>query len=318
MVRYLNIDFKPGELTGRGPRAKPADLSVFVAYRFHSAKSTSFRSDLEQRLSIIESLRDLIVVDGKQILLGEKWSGKIREVLRRSKLIVAELTALSPEVLFECGYGFGLGKPILPIVEDSTWYSRLPRWITSLQIGNFENENGWKEIIDTIGKIINKTISIKHRHKPVPDPGAATWISGNDWFEEKKESFLNTIDRYDMNSPTTITPDEVENNSEYVLDELEKSSLIVASVDNVKIDTVVHFACGMVVSKNKTGASKRKMTRRVVLVTNENTNPENILSDSARRASHVIKIIKPHEFNDAIIRFGEMYRKWRQDCEILP
>lgn len=315
MVKYLNIDFKPGELTGGGPRAKPASLSVFVAYRFHSVKSTSFRTDLEQRLSSIESLRDLIVLDGRQVLVGENWSGKIKKVLSRSKLIIAELTALSPEVLFECGYGFGLGKPILPVVEDPGWHNRLPRWITSLQVGNFETENGWKEIVDTIDEIINKTKKIKHHHKSEPDPGAATWLSGKDWYEEKKESFISTMNRYDMNPSTIITPYEIENDSEYVIGELEKSSLIVASVDNVKTDAFVHFACGLVVSKPKTGASKRKMTRKVILVTNENAKPEDILSDSARRASLVIKIIKPNEFNAAITRFGKAYRKWRQDCE---
>jgi nucleoside 2-deoxyribosyltransferase len=317
MVRYLNINFKPGELTGGGPRSSPAALSVFVAYRFQASKSISFRSDLEQRLSSIESLRDVVVVDGKQILLGEKWSGRIRDVLSKSKLIVAELTSLSPEVLFECGYAFGLRKPILPVVEDPSWHSRLPRWITTLQIGTFENENGWKEIIDTIDKIINKIITIKYQRKFEPDPGAAIWIPGNDWYENKKEFLSSTANRFDMNIPVIISPEDVTNNSDYVLNEVAKSSLVIASVDNTDIDSLVHFACGMVVSKAKSGVAKRKMTRKVILVTNENTKLENIIADSARRASHVIKIVKPHQFNNAIIRFGELYRKWRQDCEKL-
>lgn len=316
MVEYMNVDLKDGELSGGGPRQKFKVVNIFVAYRFHSTESINFREELESRLLKTDSLSDVRVIDGRQILLGNNWSSQIRKAIEQSRVVVAELTALSPEVLFECGYAYGLGRPILPVVENSTWDSRLPRWLTTFQMGNFSSESGWKEIVDSIDQIVNKT---GPREKtvglPEADPGYAVWLPGTSLFEVGKDSLVTVTNRFDMNSPhTTFEVSDLFESSELVIEEVAKSSLLIASVGGISADTFVHFACGIVVSKPKTGVSNRKIMRRVILVVSKQMDKDKILSDSARRASHVVQIVNKGQLNDALIRYGEIYRRWRNDC----
>jgi len=315
----MNVSLKPGELSGSGPRSTRKTTSIFVAYRFHSEESQHFRDELEKRLKTTDSLKDVDVIDGKSVLLGDDWSGKIREALKGSKLVIGELTALSPEVLFECGYSRGVSRPMLPVVADQTWYPRLPKWLTALQIGNFSDEKGWEMILNTIDKSLNHGQIPKSNAKfPSPDPGQSVWLPGPTWFDARKDSLINVANRYDMNEPIIdLSAHDIENTYQIVIEHVCRASLIVAAIDNVSSDSFVHYACGLVVSKLKAGVSKRKLDRKLVLVVNDKTVPNSILSQSAIRAHHVIHSTDLEGLNNEIIKFGENYRRWRKDCEAI-
>ncbi|MCI0557634.1 MAG: nucleoside 2-deoxyribosyltransferase, partial [Nitrososphaera sp.] len=117
--------------------------------------SEQFRESLERKLSETECVRVVTVAVGKLVPLGEKWCGKIREVIKRAKVVIADVTALSPEVLFEVGFAHGLGRPTLPVVSEQSWVGRLPRWLTELQIGHFDSPEGWDNIVNAIDDAVN-------------------------------------------------------------------------------------------------------------------------------------------------------------------
>jgi len=317
MVNYLTVNLRRGELSGSGPRSTKRTVSLFIAFRFNATESIKFRESIDQKLSSTISLRDVEVLDGKAVLLGEDWSGKIRDLLKRAKLVVADLTALSPEVVFECGYALGVGRQVLPVVADPSWYNRLPRWLTTLQIGCFGNEEGWNSILDTIDKCLNKGQLPKQDFRPSPpDPGQSLWLPGPEWFAPRAESLVNVANRFDMNTPEIHTlQSDLEDAYKNVLEQASKASLIVAAVDNTPADAFVHYLSGLVVSKPKAGVSRRKLERRVLIVVNDATKPENILCDSARRAHKVVHVTTLAGLNDELLKFGESYRRWRKDCE---
>lgn len=317
MVKYVNVQLTPGELSGSGPRSVASPASVFVAYRFDSQQSQWFRDELERRFKCADSLKDVNVTDGRAVLLGDNWSGKIRDVLKQSRLVVAELTALSPEVLYECGLAHGFARSVLPIVADKDWYSRLPRWLTALQLGNFSNSEAWDAIIDTIDKCLNHGHAARAYPKlPSPDPGQAIWLPGPDWFDSRKDALINVANRYDMNEPImNISLYDIENAHDSVIEQIATASLVVASVDNLASDPFVHYACGLVVSKGSAGLSKRRLRRRVILVTNEKTNSETLVCESARHAHAAVCVTTLAGLSNELIKFGNSYQQWRKDCE---
>jgi hypothetical protein len=93
--------------------------------------------------------------------LGEKWSGKIRDVIIRARVVIADVTALSPEVLFELGFAHGLARATLPVVSGQHWVGRLPRWLTELQIGHFGSPEGWDAIVNSIDQAVNGRVAKK-------------------------------------------------------------------------------------------------------------------------------------------------------------
>jgi hypothetical protein len=99
VVRYSIYKLKPGDLTGSGPRKRKAD-SIFVAFAFGDQGSSAVRIKFEQRLKQTVSLRILHVTDG-HVPVGISWAREIRRRLSNARLVVADLSLLSPEVLFE-------------------------------------------------------------------------------------------------------------------------------------------------------------------------------------------------------------------------
>ena len=244
MVEYVTVKFKDGELSGSGPRAGKRNPTLFCAYRFRSNESKRFRDELEHRLLDTDSLRDVSVVDGKKVLIGEQWSPGIRDILRRARVVIADITALSPEVLFEVGFAHGLERPTLPVVQHHNWLSRLPRWLTDFQIGNFSSDEGWNDIINTIDLAINGPGLTKLPRKfPPPGPGQAVWLPGPPWHEQNREKLASIANRYEMPEPEmSIIKDDLIERADEVIDTIAKSTLLIAPLDNSSSDTLVHYS----------------------------------------------------------------------------
>ena len=53
------------------------------------------------------------------IHLGESTDQSIRQMIEKSDFVIADLTGNNPNVMYEVGFAQGLGKSILPIVQES-------------------------------------------------------------------------------------------------------------------------------------------------------------------------------------------------------
>lgn len=52
-------------------------------------------------------------------ILGQAISDKVRDEISRSDALVADITFSNPNVAYEIGYAVGLGKPIIPVINNS-------------------------------------------------------------------------------------------------------------------------------------------------------------------------------------------------------
>ena len=51
--------------------------------------------------------------------LGEPIEQSVRQMIEKSDFVIADLTGNNPNVMFEVGFAEGIGKSILPIVQDT-------------------------------------------------------------------------------------------------------------------------------------------------------------------------------------------------------
>ena len=57
-------------------------------------------------------------VKPSDIAAGTEWKAGIQDVLRRSDVVVADLSGADPNVIFEVGLAFGMLKPVLLLSQD--------------------------------------------------------------------------------------------------------------------------------------------------------------------------------------------------------
>ncbi|MBA3874179.1 MAG: toll/interleukin-1 receptor domain-containing protein [Chloroflexota bacterium] len=51
--------------------------------------------------------------------IGESFEQSIRQMIERSDFVIADLTGNNANVMYEVGFAQGLGKSVLPIVQES-------------------------------------------------------------------------------------------------------------------------------------------------------------------------------------------------------
>jgi len=320
-VNYSIVRLSGSELTGGARRIEKANPRIFVAHRFSARESREFREKLAYEVNKSEKLSDVEIVDG-HVLPGKKWATEIRGLISKSRLVVADVTSLSPEVLFECGFAWGLSRPILPVVQDEKWVSRLPRWLTDLQIGNFTTESGWKDLIDSIAENLIRGRARRHR-LPEPIPGKTVWLRGSSHFEEHRVKFDHIAGRFNLAvSKDESLPDDLGEADESLINEVCRCSLLVASLNNTAADSFVHFAAGVVAAHPSAGVAKRKLNRMVVMAMVSRINTEEILAaDGARRTAGVVSVVGLDELETELLRFGRLYTNWltsQEDEGLIP
>src|SRR5207249_8089711 len=131
-LEIVVVDIQTDDLF-RGRRGGPAAQkpAIFCAYRMTSPQSLQMRHDLESRL---DAATNVFVLDGR-VADGEPWASTIRDRIKRSRLVVADVSGPSREVLFELG--FARNKALVTIVETDQHRERLPRWLPSFQMSAY-------------------------------------------------------------------------------------------------------------------------------------------------------------------------------------
>lgn len=312
MANYITYNPKEGELTGGGPRKKKK-RSVFIAYSFTGNDGPQFRLDIEAHINASPSLQSINVVDG-HLPIGDHWASKIRERLSASSLVIADFSTVSPEVTFECGFAYGLNKPILPVVNTFDNIGRLPRWLTALECGCYMDGSGWTKILDSISEQLQRKSNTRSMPKPnVGVPYSAVLYGSGPGFQRLEEELKGSASRYGFDSRAIQKNEEINIADEE--DELAtaicSASFLICMLDGGSSDTLAHFAAGALVAQPSSGVAKNKLNRKALMVLDQDMDHSILVADSARRSVRHVQVMAIDKVLESLHAFGNKFKSWK-------
>jgi hypothetical protein len=285
-----------------GPSHPPA---LFVAYRMDFADSMSFRRKVEASIRSHPALAGIQVLDGK-VAGGMLWANEIRERIKRARLVVADVTGMRGDVLFEMGFAFGLRKPFIPVVSSPEDRQELPRWIAARQIDHYGSEDGLLRLITSIAARLADRGSPPEARSSTPIPGKAIWLGKTtEWREHVLEVFKTSAAHEGMTAEL-LTPDAPE---ETILSTATRASLAVVALDGGRMDSLNHFVCGSIVARPMSGY-QRLLGRRVLVLEDPALQPFTLMADSLGRCAEVVSRIERDDLRNHIRHYGKEYREW--------
>ena len=285
----------------RGAQKAP---SIFIAYRMQNAESKEFRTSLQRAIAEHPQLSYLLIKDG-HVLPGETWAEKIRERIRSARIVVGDVTGLRPDVLFEVGFAYGMGRVIIPVLSKTAEISLLPRWLGATQLAHFGDRPGIGNILTSLSAYLADPEYEKPNRTPQAIPGIAVWLRKLPWNETALERFITAAQREDLRFEVHGDPDP----DERIIRRAASASLLVISLDGSRADALMHYVCGAVIAKPTTGYG-RKLDRKIMIVEQDPTWKGKYVADSLRRCQSIVDLVTPDTIAQRVEDFGKAYRKW--------
>ena len=304
--KEIHITLKEGELfAGGGGFVKQP--SVFVAYRMRSEESANFRRDIEAEIRGTPRLTGVQVLDG-HVYGGTEWATEIRKRLSSSRLVLADVTGMRPDIMFELGFARGLNKPIVPIsMAKNGAVGRLSPWLTSIQVISLKNKDAMRNIVGSIlGHLSDHEINVRSR-LPGPVVGKAIWLRKLSWNAAICSKFVTLCTNSALLHEVLV--DDMEEGK--LVKEASRANLLVACLDGSMKDSLVHFVCGAIAAKPKPSGS---LTRRILLVTDPRKANRELVADSLRKCHDAVTIVTPAQVIDQVTLFQRDYSKWTQSA----
>lgn len=298
LTTYLEKDRYLREPGGGGPSKKP---TVFIAYRMSSNASRKFRSELELLLD------DCTIKDG-HVGPGVDWAPEVRRRIKNSKLLVADLSGPSREVLFELG--FAGNKDMIPVALDQAAWATLPRWITSKQVQEYAS-GGIHNIAESVRLRVQSQRRVRNRPPPVPGQLAFITRRGGGWFDSTRARIELLCNEYETDFFEYLEEDL---QSPEDLRAALRASIIVGVIDGLQQDYVVHYLLGDIVRRSPAGAGSKEGQglKRVGIALLETRASEQYVADSLRRvSSSQIADVTPEEIDRPLRQALERYRRLR-------
>lgn len=293
------------EFLGRGSGGRRhTDPSIFIAYRMNDPSSCKMREDLEHALNETGRVK---VLDGN-VDEGLAWADTIRRRIDKSKLIVADITGPSREVLFE--YGFARNKYVIPVVHRPRDQNMLPKWITIIQFPPPYEGGEINRLADSIAtKVVTRPDG--HRLRPAPVPGTALWIQDDrsSWADLHYERTRNRLAERSVDLERRMAS-EIESDEE--LRSCLRSWLLVACIDGLEADYLGHFLLGDVVARQRAGVGKgrgQSVQRLGIALTEDSPSP--YVADSVVRAvGRSLKVASTSALDAAVGAGVDRYRNF--------
>jgi hypothetical protein len=311
MVNYYVIEITRQDLVGGGGRPSPRP-AVFVAYDFDSPQSEKFRLDLEADIRRTSALATIDILDGHSFV-GEYWPKEVRRNLKRAKLTIADLSVLNRDVLFECGFAWGLGRPILPVAFAPESHTRMPSWFTDIQFGHYSTVEGKDHILNSLAHHLKKQSRSKGRvgGRVKGNPCAVAIIGGELLDPSVIDRVRAACNQYGMDVPCEIRDaSSLESVESHQVDETVQASLFVGLLNGGTSDTFLHFAAGAILSAPTSGGSKARLQKLVLLVVPDETDKLSMTPTSARKVKEV-RVVTPQQLHNELVGYGQRYENWR-------
>lgn len=302
-------------LGGRRARAK---VSIFCAYRMQQPASVTFLAELEHEVRRHPALSAAKVsVSSGKTDPGERWATTIRNRIGKAKAVVADVTQMRPDVIFEAGFAYGRSTPVIPVVEQRQDRRAVPRWLTDLQTAVFTEQAGMSGIINRIVTILNDPRAAR-RGPPKPAPGKVVWLRTLDWnlapLEQARAAALHeglVLEVYpcDDDPPTSSDADDIEDVAvEILIEKAARAHLLAISLDGTSRDDLMHYVAGAVAAKPKTGTDGA--SRRVLAIYKPGYTPNDLVADSLNRVTEVVRPIEIGQVRDEFKSFAASYKRW--------
>ena len=309
-IKPITLSMKATELL-RSPGGGKKSRVIFVAYRMRIAESKGFRRQLEDLMHSRRDLATTDIIDG-QVPAGVKWAEKIRDRIKKSKAVVADVTGMSLEVLFELGFAYGLRKAVIPVISKSSEIFKLPPWLAATQVGTYESREGLLSICSSISTHLSDP---EYAQPPKPAqavPPLAVWLRELEWNKHSLEQFRIAAQKESLKIEvfSELTDDE------NVIRRAACASLLIANLDGTEFDSLIHFVCGAIVAKPKAGTGGT-LPSRVLIIEEPTQKQMSFLADSLSRCQDVVKIVSLDKIRDETLSFGKMYNKWSEKKPIL-
>jgi hypothetical protein len=285
-----------------GPGAVP---SLFVAYRMHFEESKRFKRRLEDLIRVHPSLAHWRFADG-QVPAGTNWPTAIRGRINKSKVVVADVTGMRPDVLFELGFAFGLRRHFIPVVSKPEERGKLPYWLGATQVGHYDDAAGMAGIVSSIEAHFYDPEFSKTPRPPSPVPSLAVWLRVLDWNRTAMEQFRIAGEREGLK----VEAYDDETPEETLIRRGTSAALLVVSLDGTEWDSLVHFVCGAVMSRPEAGYANRKLARQVLILEPPGTGQRSFTADSVARCHENVLIISLNSVARETSRFGRRHNEW--------
>jgi hypothetical protein len=297
-------------LQAGGGRPKPP--SIFAAFRFDYPESQRFRDDLARALARHGELSRLVIADGR-VPAGTPWAEAIRKRIRKARLAVGDVTGMRPDVQFELGFAYGLGKPRIPVVANPASRSALPEWAGATQVGHFADEAGMRGIISSIHAHLTDPEFTVLAQPPTPIPGLTVWARTMNWNRHASDQCATIAAREGL--IWHCIEDAVPNES--IIRRAAQASFLVVSLDGTAADSLMHYICGAVVAKPATGQGQR-LSRRILVLCQPGTDPSLVVAASLRRCQDIVSVAAIDDVLSHVNRFARDYRDWLKKSEQAP
>jgi hypothetical protein len=265
------------------------------------------RSSLE---SILGNLTTVVVLDGNNTQ-GD-WAAAIRRRIKKCRVVVADVTGPSREVLFEAG--FARGKTLIPIVHTAADREQLPVWLTGLTILTYEG-GGLPGVAERIvAALADGGRAETTAKRPAPVPGVVLWLQSREstWASESRR-LVENLARERQLQLRTVYPEDL-----YSFDDLRRHLnvwLFIGCIDGSDQDYAIHFFAGDIAVRRSAGSGARRgesIARCAVVFPKDPTVEEICVADSVRRVSRdIVKIVRTEaELLDAVTTLFRRHESW--------
>ena len=308
----VTVDIQRDVLLGLRDRAwRRRNHVVFIAYRMNDPDSRYMRVNLERSIQEIDS--EITVLDGK-VLQGVPWANEVRKRIKRSRLLVIDVTGPSREVMFELG--FGSNKPFIPVVHKDEDRDILPAWLTAFQMSTFE-ETGLPrlaaEVVTTLRATLPKSATYR---RPPAVPGVVIWLDSRQSpkFDGAFEKVSILARRYSLRV-NRVNPRDLPSFDD--LRQLLRAWMVIACMDGGSSDHAGHFFLGDIAGRRLAGAGSgrgQSLQRRGVALVPGEQDLSLLIADSVRRVSR--SILTPVTAENILMEAEPMfsaYRRWLEN-----
>lgn len=287
-------------------RMRSPRMTTFIAYQKRLSESKQFRSDLENIIRSRSDLTGIEVIDGR-VPAGVGLASAIRDRMKKASLVVADVTGLSSEVVFELGFAYGLRKAIMPVASKSSDIPKLPSWLGTTQLGTYENRVGLLSLCSGIAAHYLDPEYAKPPRPAQPIPALAVWVRELSWNKHALEQFKAVATRESLKTEvfSNVSDDEK------VIRRVASATLLIVSLDGSEADSLVHFICGAIVAKPKAGYGGT-LSRQVLILQEPTENKVTLAAESLMRCHSTVQSVALGEIREATEKFARHYNNLAQ------